>query len=112
MNKEACSKNQVAAEPGIGHTNNNKLENDNREPSAKELQALARLFYMPVGQVLNFVDELPKEVTKKYKRELDLVELIKQLNEDEPDAVYRIIDTMLTKKVQGFFPQKCSNSLN
>jgi len=97
---------QVAAELGIGYTNYNKLENDNREPSVKELQALAKLFDMSVDQVLNFEGELPREVTVKDKREFEQIKLINQLDEDDRDVVFRIIDTMLTKKKFKDFFQK------
>ena len=45
---------QVASTLGIGHTNFNKMENGNREPSVTELQQLAKLFNMSVDNILNF----------------------------------------------------------
>jgi len=89
---------QVAAELGIGPTNYNKLENGNREPSVKEMQQLSRLFGMSVDQVLNFEGELPREVTVEDKPGFEQLSLIQQLDEEDRKTIFRIIDTMLTKK--------------
>lgn len=89
---------QVAADLAIGYTNYNKLENDNREPSVKELQLLAKLFDMTVDQILNYEGELPKEITLEDKPGFEQVKLINQLDEDDRTTVLKIIDTMLTKK--------------
>ena len=97
---------QVAAELGIGYTNYNKLENGNREPSVKELQALAKLFNLTADQLLNYEGELPQEVTVKDKREFERYNLINQLDEDDRDVIFKIIDTMLTKKKFKDFFQK------
>lgn len=89
---------QVAAELNIGNTNYNKLENGNREPSVKELQQLAKLFDMSVDQILNYEGELPKEVTVKDKKGFEQLNMINQLDEEDKSTVFKIIDTMLTKK--------------
>ncbi len=90
---------QVAVTLGIGHTNYNKMENDNREPSVTELQQLARLFDMSVDDILNYEGEaIPKDVTMENKAGFEQVSLINQLDEDDKQTVFKIIDTMLTKK--------------
>lgn len=97
---------QVAAELGIGNTNYNKLEKGNREPSVKELQLLARLFDMSVDQILNFEGDVPQEVTVSDKQGFEQVNLINQLDEEDRNTVFKIIDTMLTKKKFKDFFQK------
>ena len=90
---------QVALTLGIGHTNYNKMENDNREPSVSELQQLAKLFDMSVDDILNYESEaIPKEVTLENKAGFEQINLINQLNEYDKVTVFKIIDTMLTKK--------------
>lgn len=88
----------MASDLGIGYTNYNKLENGNREPSVKELQLLAKLFDMTVDQILNYEGELPKEVTLEDKPEFERIKLINQLDEEEKNALIKIINSMLTKK--------------
>jgi len=59
---------------------------------------LARLFDMTVDQVLNYEGELPGEVTLEDKPEFERIKLINQLDEDDRSTIFKIIDTMLTKK--------------
>ena len=89
---------QVAGELSIGVTNYNKLENGNREPSVKELQKLAVLFDMTVDQVLNYEGVLPKEVTLEDKTDREQFKLLNELDEDDKKTIFKIVDTMLTKK--------------
>ena len=95
---------QVAAELSIGATNYNKLENGNREPSVKELQKIAILFDISVDKILNFEGELPKEVSLEDKTEMEQIKLIQQLEDDDKQTVFKIVNTMLTKnKFKDFF---------
>jgi transcriptional regulator with XRE-family HTH domain len=90
---------KVALTLGIGHTNYNKMKKDNREPSVTELQQLAELFDMSVDDILNYEGEaIPKEVTLENKAWFEQINLINQLDEDDKVTVFKIIDTMLTKK--------------
>ena len=95
---------QVAAELNIGTTNYNKMENGNREPSVKELQKLASLFDMTVDQILNFDGDLPGEISLDDKSEMEQLKLIQQLEEDDKQTIFRLIEKMLTnKKFKEFF---------
>lgn len=89
---------QIANVLGIGYTNYNKMENGNREPSVNELQQLAKLFNMSVDNILNFEGTIPAEVKVEDKAGFEQVILINQLDEDDRQTVFKIIDTMLTKK--------------
>jgi transcriptional regulator with XRE-family HTH domain len=90
---------QVALTLGIGHTNYNKIENDNREPSVTELQQLAKRFDISVDDILNYEGEaIPKNVTMENKAGFEQINLINQLDDDHNVTVFKIIDTMLTKK--------------
>lgn len=89
---------QVASELGIGYTNYNKMENGNREPSVKELQLLAKLFSMTADQILNFEGQIPQEVSIEDKKDFEKINLINELDEEDKQTVFKIIETMLTKK--------------
>jgi transcriptional regulator with XRE-family HTH domain len=97
---------QVAADLDIGYTNYNKLENGIREPSVNELQKLSKLFGISVDQIINFEQEIPLEITIEDKSSVEQLNLIKQLDEDDKTTVFKIIDTMLTKKKFKDFFQK------
>jgi len=99
-------KKQVTNELGVGYTNYNKMENDNREPSVAELQKLAKLFNMTVDQILNSDADIPNDVTFEDKSSIEQMNLIKQLDDDDRTVVFKIIDTMLTKKKFKDFFQK------
>ena len=95
---------QIAAELGIGYSNYNKMENGFREPSVEELQKLAKLYNITVDELLNPEDITPKEVVIQDKTLTERVRLIEQLEEEDKQAVYRVIDSMLTnKKFKEFF---------
>jgi transcriptional regulator with XRE-family HTH domain len=95
---------QVAAELGIGYSNYNKMENGFREPSVMELQKLAKLYNITVDQLLNPDEITPTEIAIEDKNLTERIKLIDQLDEQDKQAVYRIIDCMLTKtKFKQFF---------
>ncbi len=89
---------EVANELKIGYTNYNKIENGIREITVAELKKIAMLFDMTVDQVLNFDGELPQEVTVEDKTEREQFKMFNELDEDDKKTVFKIIDTMLTKK--------------
>ncbi len=95
---EGMSQKEVAAELGIGYTNYNKMENGVREPSVSELKQLAILFGISVDDILNYEDTIPTEVKIEEKRDFEKLDLINQLDEEDRETVFKIIDTMLTKK--------------
>lgn len=68
---------------------------------------------MTVDQVLNYVGKLPgEEVTLEDKPEFERIKLINQFDEDDRSTVFKIIDTMLTKKkIKDFFNKKFGGAL-
>lgn len=97
---------EVAIEVGLNQSNYNKVENDHRQPSIDVLNKLAKLFDVKVDQLLNPDDSLPKAVTIEDKTTIEKIKLIEQLEDEDRNIIYRMIDTMLTKKkFQDFFQQ-------
>jgi transcriptional regulator with XRE-family HTH domain len=95
---------QIAAELGIGYSNYNKMENGFREPSVEELQKLAKLYNITVDALINPEEITPQEVVIQDKTVTEKIRLIEQLEDDDKQAVYRVIDSMLTKsKFKEFF---------
>ena len=97
---------QVALELGIDQSNYNKMENNKREPSLDVLNKLAGLFNVSVDQILNRDATIPIEVTVEDKTTTEQVRLIQQLDDSDKQTVFKIIDTMLTKKKFKDFFQK------
>ena len=97
---------QVAEELGIGNSNYSKIENGVREITVKELQKLSKLFDMSLDQIVNFDGDIPEEVTLQDKSNMEQLNLINQLDDEDRDTVFKVIDTMLTKKKFKDFFQK------
>lgn len=89
---------EVATKLGIGYTNYNKIETGIREPSVKELQKLAKLYRLTVDQIINLDGDVPKDVNIENEPAVEQLHLLQQLDEDDKATVFKIIDTMLTKK--------------
>jgi transcriptional regulator with XRE-family HTH domain len=89
---------QVALEIGIDQSNYNKIENGKREPSVDLLNKLANLFGVAVDDILNPDTQTPQEITIEDKTTMEQVRLIQELDEEDKHVIFRMIDTMLTKK--------------
>jgi len=88
---------QLAAEVGIPYTTYNKVENNTREISIDELERFAGYFGMTIDQVVHF-DTKPIDISIQDKPNFEQINLINELDEDDRAVVFKIIDTMLTKK--------------
>lgn len=89
---------EVATKLGMGYTSYNKIETGIREPSVKEVQMIAKMYKVSVDEIINLSTGIPKEVTIGKEAEVEQLDLINQLDEDDKITVFKIIDTMLTKK--------------
>jgi len=95
---------QVAAELGIGYSNYNKMENGIREPSVAELQKLAKLFEISVDELINGDNATPKEVFIADETATKQMQLINELDTEEKNIVFKMVNTFLTqKKFKEFF---------
>jgi transcriptional regulator with XRE-family HTH domain len=101
---------EVSAHLAIGNSNYYKLENGHRDLSVEQLQKLAVLFNMTTDRILNHGNVIPSSIKIEGKPDFEKLHLINQLQEDDKNTVYKIIDAMLTKqKFQNFFEQNFTN---
>ncbi len=102
---------EVSSYLDIGNSNYNKLENGKRDLSVDELQKIAILFSMTTDQILNYENIVPEEITISNKPDFEKLNLINQLDDDDKATVFKIVDTMLTKKkFKDFFNKKITAS--
>jgi transcriptional regulator with XRE-family HTH domain len=95
---------EVSSFLNIGNSNYNKLENGKRDLSVNELKLLADLFNLTTDQILNYDNVIPDDVVLEGKPDFEKLHLINQLNEEDKQTVFKVIDTMLTKqKFKDFF---------
>lgn len=100
---------EVAAAAGLHPANYNKIEKGEREPSVDALAKVAKLFDMTIDQVVYYEGDIPSEVTIEDKSVLERMKMIDQLGDDDKQAVFRVVDSMLTKnKFKDFFQEQLS----
>jgi transcriptional regulator with XRE-family HTH domain len=92
---------------GLDQSNYNKVENARPEPSLEVLQKLSAVFGGSIDEILNPKDNRkPSIVTVEDKTVAEKIRLMEQLEEEDKNVLYRMLDTMLTKqKFQNFFEQ-------
>jgi hypothetical protein len=59
---------------------------------------------MTTDQIINYDGKMPKEVVIEDKTAVEQMRLIQQLDEDDKQTIFKLIDKMLTnKKFKDFF---------
>lgn len=97
---------EVTAELGLDKSSYSKLEKGLRDLKIVELQKLSTMFDMTIDQIVNFEGNTPKEVTIQDKSAIEQMKLISQLDEDDKQTIFKLIDKMLTnKKFKTFFQE-------
>ncbi len=95
---------EVADYIGVDKSAYSKIEKGSRSLAIEELQKMAQLFNLTTDQILNYDGNIPKEVTIEDKTAVEQMRLIQELDEEDKQTVFKIIDKMLTtKKFKDFF---------
>jgi transcriptional regulator with XRE-family HTH domain len=95
---------EVAAVAGMRPANYNKVEKGEREPSIDALDRIAKFSGLTVDQLIHYEGNMPKVITIEDKTATEKLRMIEQLEEPDKQALFRIIDCMLTKnKFKDFF---------
>ena len=95
---------EVATHIGVDKSAYSKIEKGLRALTVEELQKMAQLFNMSTDQIINYDGKIPKEVVIEDKTTIEQMRLIEQLDEDDKQTIFRLIEKMLTnKKFREFF---------
>jgi transcriptional regulator with XRE-family HTH domain len=95
---------EVASAVDVHPSNYSKMEKGERDISIEVADKLARFFGLTLDELVHLEDTVPQEIKIEDKTVNEKVQLIAQLEEEDKLAVYRIIDSMLTRsKFQDFF---------
>ena len=89
---------EVAKALEIGYSNYNKLEKGDRGISLEELVKISKFYKLTIDEVV-FLDkgkELEVQIEQKPKDEQ--WELLDELNPEDREIIYKLVNTMLTKK--------------
>jgi transcriptional regulator with XRE-family HTH domain len=97
---------EVANFIGVDKSAYSKIEKGLRAITIDELKKMAQLFNLTTDQIINYDGGIPKEITIEDKNATEQIRLIQQLEEDDKQTVFKIIDKMLTtKRFKTFFEQ-------
>lgn len=96
---------EVAAAAGLHPANYNKMEKGEREPSIDALDKIAKLFAITVDELIHAEGkQLPDDIKIESKTTNEKLQLIDQLEEEDKQAIFRIIDGMVSRaKFKDFF---------
>jgi len=95
---------EVATHIGVDKSAYSKIEKGLRALTVNELQKMAQLFNLTTDQVINYDGKVPTEVILEDKTAVEQMRLIQQLDEDDKQTIFKLIDKMLTnKKFKDFF---------
>jgi transcriptional regulator with XRE-family HTH domain len=95
---------EVATHIGVDKSAYSKIEKGSRALTVEELQKMAGLFNMTTDQILNYDGKIPKEVVIEDKSTAEQMRLIQQLDDEDKQTIFRLIEKMLTnKKFKDFF---------
>lgn len=95
---------EVANYIGVDKSAYSKIEKGTRALTIEELCKMAQLFGMTTDQIIHYHGDLPQEVTMEEEPFNEQVRLIQQLDEEDRETIFRLIDKMLTgKRFKEFF---------
>jgi transcriptional regulator with XRE-family HTH domain len=84
-------------------SNYSRVETGERELSIEAIQKIAGLFGMTIDQLVN-EETVPQEVSLEDKKADEQTKLIQQLDDDDKQTIFRLVEKMLTnKKFKDFF---------
>ena len=97
---------EVATHIGVDKSAYSKIEKGQRALTVEELQKMAQLFNLTTDQILHYDGPLPTEVVIEDKSAVEQLRLLQQLDNEDRQTIFKLIDTMLTKKKFKDFFQK------
>ena len=97
---------EIAELINMHRSNYSKIENDQREISVNALDKISKFFNVSIDELVHLGDDLPEEIQVKDKSSLEQLKLIQELNEEDRDTLFKLIDTFITKKKFKDFFQK------
>jgi transcriptional regulator with XRE-family HTH domain len=94
---------QIADLIHMHRSNYSRVEAGDRELSIEAIKTVAQFLGMTIDQLVN-EELIPTDVAIEDKTILEQVKLINQLDPEEKNMVFKMIDTFLTKqKFKDFF---------
>lgn len=107
--EKGMTQQQIAELVNMHRSNYSKVENGQRELSITALNKIAKYFGITLDELVNAEGPVPKEVTIEDKAALEQVKLIQELEPEDRNMIYKMVDKMLTnKKFKDFFQKNAA----
>ncbi len=90
--------NEIADLIGMHRSNYSKIENGQREISVTALDKIATYFNIALDELVHLGEDLPQEISLEDKTTTEQIKLIQELDQEEKNMIYKMIETFLTKK--------------
>ena len=102
--EKGMTQQQIAEIINMHRSNYSKVESGERDLSIEAASKISKYFDMTIDQLVNFNGGIPEEVTVEDKSILEKVKLIQELDQEEKNVIFKMLDTFLTqKKFKDFF---------
>jgi transcriptional regulator with XRE-family HTH domain len=89
---------EIADLIGMHRSNYSKIENGQREISIVAIDKVAKFFDISLDELVHMGEDLPKEVSIEDKTTVEQIKLMQELDQEEKNMVFKMIETFLTKK--------------
>lgn len=89
---------EIADLVGMHRSNYSKIENGQREISIAAVDKIAKFFNVTIDELVHMNEDIPKEVILEDKTTNEQVKLIQELDQEEKNMIFKMIETFLTKK--------------
>lgn len=95
---------EVASYIGVDKFAYSKIEKGQQTLTVEKPQKMPQLFNLSTDQILNYDGKIPKELVIEDKTAVKQIHLTQQLDEEDKQTIFKLIDKMLTnKKFKDFF---------
>jgi transcriptional regulator with XRE-family HTH domain len=89
---------EVRGHWSMHRSNYSKIEIGQREISVAALDKIAAYFNITLDELVHLGEDIPKEVSIEDKTTVEQIKLIQELDQEEKNMVFKMIETFLTKK--------------
>lgn len=96
--QKRISRQEIVNLIGMHRSNYSKIESSQRELSIAADAKVAGYIGVTIDELVHLRDELPEDVKVEDKTDLEQLKLIQELDPEEKNMVFKMIDTFLTKK--------------
>ena len=96
--EKGMTQQQMAELIAMHRSNYSKVESGERELSIEAISKISKYFGMTIDQLVNFDGNIPEEITVEDKTLAEQIKMIQQLDTEEKNMIFKMIDTFLTQE--------------